>query len=201
MATVPNAQELAKRKAVQAELLQAGSIQPRIFWNPRPVRGQLDYDWNYDSIVVHYTGHESYITMRAIQDLDMEHRSWQDIAYPYGITKEGQIIEGREILYKGSDVLSQNTGKIGIVCMGDFDSSVRNLLLGKTYAGEAVPVAMLLSLKRLSLLLRQNFPIQFFGGHIEYGRTETCPGRNLLPAVQQMRTELRLKAPVYRDLQ
>ena len=198
MASRPTEQELAGRRAVQARILQSAAIQPRATWNPKPPSGQLELDWNYNSIVVHYTGHENYPTMRSIQELDMEHKRWQDFAYHYAITKEGQIIEGREILYKGSDVLLQNTGKIGIVCMGDFDSSVRNLLMLKSYGGESVPAAMLSSLRRLASVLRQNFLVQYFGGHIEYGTTETCPGSNLLPLVQQMRSELHLSAPSFR---
>lgn len=201
MAATPSDIELKQRRAVQARILQNCSIASRASWSARAPDAPLDYDWNYDSIVVHYTGHQSYPNMRSIQDLDMEHdRDWHDVAYHYGISRDGKITEGREILFKGSDVYHQNTGKIGIVCLGDFDSSLRNLLMGKGYSGEQVPEAMLRSLERLSLQLRQAFPIRYFGGHIEYGKTAVCPGSKLLPLVQAMRTRLGFGAPTYRDL-
>ena len=127
-------------------------------------------------------------------------RDWNDIAYHYAISGDGQIFEGREILFKGSDVLHQNTGKIGIVCMGDYDSNWRNWGAGKSYSGDPVPAVLLASLRKLSVCLQQNFPIRFFGGHIEYGKTEMCPGSNLLPLVKEMRTQLNLQAPTYKVL-
>ena len=103
-------------------------------------------------------------------------------------------------MFKGSHVKLQNTGKIGIVCMGDFDSSWRNLVVGKPYSGDAVPAAMLASLARLSRTLLTAFPLRTFGGHREYGDSATCPGEHLLPAVQAMRATLGLAAPVHRSL-
>ncbi len=102
-------------------------------------------------------------------------------------------------MFKGSHVKLQNTGEIGVVCIGDFDASLRNLFEGRAYGGNSVQPPMLASLERLSRTLVANFPISTFGGHKEYGETETCPGNNLLPAVQVMRARLRL-APTFRKL-
>lgn len=138
--------------------------------------------------------------MRAIQDFDLDHQSWEDIAYHYAVFPTGALFEGRELMFKGSHVKLQNTGKIGVVCIGDFDASLRNLFEGRAYGGNSVQPAMLASLGRLSRTLVANFPISTFGGHKEYGETETCPGTNLLPAVQVMRARLRLAAPTFRKL-
>ena len=138
--------------------------------------------------------------MRAIQDFDHDHRDWDDIAYHYAVSPTGMLFEGRELMFKGSHVKLQNTGKVGIVCIGDFDVSLRNLFEGKAYGGDGVQTAMLASLERLSRTLVANFPITTFGGHKEYGETGTCPGTNLLPAVQAMRGRLRLAAPTFRKL-
>lgn len=148
----------------------------------------MELDWNYDSIVIHYTGHGDYPTMRTIQDFDMNHRKWQDIAYHYAVWPQGQISEGREIIHKGSNVRNQNTGKIGIVCVGDFDSSMLNLFSSHPMSGDPIKQSMLDAVERLSRRLQQSFPIQFFGGHLEYGESETCPGSNLLEKVKVMRT-------------
>jgi hypothetical protein len=96
-------------------------------------------------------------------------------------------------------VKSQNTGKIGIVCNGDFDSSWRNLLEGHSYSADPIPPMKLDSLRRLSKALMAVFPIRVFGGHREFGDTDVCPGSKLLPAVQAMRNELHLAAPVHQS--
>ena len=58
---------------------------------------------------------------------------------------------------------------------------------------------MLDSLARLSQTLMTVFPIRIFGGHMEFGDSETCPGSALLPAVQAMRNQLHLAAPVHQS--
>ncbi|RYY17221.1 MAG: N-acetylmuramoyl-L-alanine amidase [Alphaproteobacteria bacterium] len=190
----------AHRRAIMDRIAQACVVTRRAAWGARPAAGRLDPDWSYNAIVVHYTGHDNLTTMKAIQDFDLDHRHWDDIAYHYAITPGGRIFEGRELLYKGSHVRNQNTGKIGIVCMGDFDSGIRSLLTGHGWQGDPVRSAMLDSLRRLSRVLQSNFPISIFGGHKEFGDSETCPGDSLLPAVVGIRGELKLAAPVHRSL-
>lgn len=59
---------------------------------------------------------------------------------------------------------------------------------------------MLDALRGLSRALMLRFPITTFGGHKEYGISDSCPGSNLLPHVVAMRTELHLAAPVFHKL-
>lgn len=127
----PDAALLATRRAVADEIARALQIVRRADWGARPPKQKLELDWNYNSIVVHYTGHDTYESPRAIQDFDVNHQHWDDMAYHYAISPSGKIYEAREIVFKGSHVKLQNTGKLGIVCMGDFDSTVLNLLSGK----------------------------------------------------------------------
>ena len=84
--------------------------------------------------------------------------------------------------------------------MGDFDSSIFNLMSGKGYSGDEVRGSMLDALRRLSQEFMRRFPITTFGGHKEYGVSESCPGSNLLIRVQALRTELHLAAPVFQKL-
>lgn len=193
----PPPDPLAANRAIEDQIATACGIVRRGEWGARAPATALAPDWNYDSIVIHYSGHETY-SMRGIQDFDMDHHHWDDFAYHYAVGKDGKMYEGRELVFKGSHVVSQNTGKIGIVCLGDFDTSWRNIFAGQSYSGDAVPSVMLTAVKRLSLALIGRFPIKTFGGHIEYGVTDTCPGNNLLPPVVAMRGELKLAAPVYR---
>ncbi len=195
-----DAAQLATRRVVEDSIASALHITRRAAWGARAPTRPLDPDWDYDSIVVHYTGHDTYESPLAIQNFDVGHQHWQDIAYHYAISPAGRIYEGREIVFKGSHVKLQNTRKVGIVCMGDFDSTVYNLLAGKAYSGDQVQSSMLDALRRLSRELMRRFPIATFGGHKEYGVSESCPGSNLLPRVQAMRTELRLAAPIFEKL-
>lgn len=188
-----------RRRVIEARIVQKLGIIRRAAWGARPPARALEYDWNYDSIVVHYSGHEYYPDMRSIQNFDLDHRHWDDMAYHYGITKNGTIYEGRELIYKGSHVNLQNTGKIGIVCIGDFDTSWRNLLEGHSYSADSVAPTMLNALAQLSTALMTVFPIRVFGGHREFGDTDVCPGSALLPAVQAMRNQLHLAAPVHQS--
>ncbi|MEI9983520.1 MAG: peptidoglycan recognition family protein [Aliidongia sp.] len=190
----------AYRQSVAAKIAEACSIIRRPDWRAKsPVR-PLVYDWDYDSIVVHYTGHEHLTAPSAIQDFDIGHDHWDDIAYHYAISPEGQIYEGRELIYKGSHVKLQNTGKIGIVCMGDFDTGLMSLYWGHGYSGDPIEDTMISALRKLSQVLISTFQIHFFGGHIEYGETAVCPGNKLLPVVQAMRNDFGLATPIHREL-
>ncbi|MBE7211340.1 MAG: N-acetylmuramoyl-L-alanine amidase [Gluconacetobacter diazotrophicus] len=195
---MPDVDDLQRRRAVQDRIAASCGIRRRAEWRAREPMHPLQPDWNYDSIVMHYTGHGNYPNVRSIQDFDIDHQNWDDIAYHYAVTKEGQVFEGREIIYKGSHVKLQNTGKIGIVCVGDFDANWRNLFQGHSPSGDQVEQPMLAAVRRLCRTLISCFPIRVFGGHKEYGDVETCPGSNLMPVVATLRQEFRLSAPVFR---
>ena len=186
------------RRNIEEWVAQTCGVIRRSAWGAKPPVHRLESDWNYDSIVIHYTGHGDYPDMRSVQIFDVEHRAWDDVSYHYAISPAGEIFEGRELIYKGSHIKLQNTGKIGIVCMGDFDSGWRSVVEGRGYSGDPVKSPMLGALKWISQTLISVFPIMVFGGHKEYGESETCPGTNLLPVVQAMRAELKLAPPVFR---
>lgn len=173
----------------------AAGIKRRSTWGAVPPARTLESDWNYNSIVIHNTGHGHIDTMAKIQKFDLSVRDWDDMAYHYGIMPDGTIFEGRQIIYKGSDVYLQNTGKIGVVCLGDYDSSSINWLNGRPYSGDPVLPAMLASMRKLTKVLCDAFPILFFGGHIEYGKTTDCPGSTMVPYMSQFRKEYNLQKP------
>jgi hypothetical protein len=189
----------AQRLTVMNDIIRDLGIKGRKSWGASaPVRSLVP-DWNYNSIVVHNTGHGFIDTMAKIQKFDLSQRHWDDIAYHYGIMPDGTIFEGRQLIYKGSDIRNQNTGKIGIVCIGDYDASMVNWFSGRAYTGDPIWSAMMDSLKKLTLRLSKDFRILFFGGHIEYGDTTDCPGNELLPRVQKMRKELGFSKPIKRS--
>ncbi len=188
------------RKAVMDQIAADLKIKRRGDWSARPAARPLETDWNYNAIVVHNSGHNHLDDMQKIQDFDLDKRDWEDIAYHFGIMPDGSIFEGRQLIYKGGDVKMQNTGKIGIVCIGDYDSSVINWFALRPYSGDPVTDAVIKSVEALSRRLLRAFPlIACFGGHIEYGDTYDCPGSNLMPYMDKLRQTLSLKKPMKRS--
>ena len=47
-------------------------------------------------------------------------RGFDDVGYHYRVHPDGRIFEGRYLAHKGSHVKHANTGKVGILAMGDF---------------------------------------------------------------------------------
>jgi hypothetical protein len=184
------------RKAVMDQIAADLSIKRRANWAAREPATGLEADWNYTAIVLHNSGHSHLDDTQKIQDFDLDQRHWDDIAYHFGIMPDGSIFEGLQLIYKGGDVKNQNTGKIGIACIGDCDSSVINWLNQRPYAGDPVTGAVIKSVTALSLRLMRAFPsIVYLGGHIEYGDTLDCPGSNLMPYMDKLRQALGLKKP------
>ena len=189
-----------EREAVMEDILSSLNVLRRNSWGASAPAKPLDPDWDYEAIVIHNTGHGHIDTMKKIQSFDFSDRGWDDISYHYGITSSGSIMEGRQIIYKGADVKNQNTGKIGVVCIGDFDGGVRGWLSGHGTGGDPITAAMQAAIKRLTVKLRLVFPtIKYFGGHIEYGDTADCPGSHMLPVVASLRKEFGLATPIKRS--
>jgi hypothetical protein len=185
------------RTAVIDKIVADLRIRRRDAWGASPPAHALESDWNYDAIVIHNSGHGHLDTMLKIQKFDLDKRNWDDISYHYGIMPDGTIFEGRQLIYKGADVKNQNTGKIGIVCIGDYDESVTNWFSGRPYSGDPILQQMLGSVRELSRRLMAAFPtIVYFGGHIEYGDTADCPGSMMMPYMTILRKELNLKVPI-----
>jgi hypothetical protein len=188
------------REVIMNQIIDDVGIVRRDAWSAKSPTTSLDLDWDYDSIVIHNSGHGHLDTMLKIQKFDLEKRHWEDISYHYGIMPDGTIFEGRQLIYKGADVKNQNTGKIGIVCIGDYDSGVVNWFSGRAYKGDPVLPKMLDSVRKLTRRLMAAFPtIVRFGGHIEYGDTSDCPGDMLMPYMDTLRKEFGLLVPIKRS--
>jgi hypothetical protein len=50
--------DLARRRAVADQIAQAAQVIRRSVWGAGAPAHSLELDWDYDSIAVHYTGHE-----------------------------------------------------------------------------------------------------------------------------------------------
>lgn len=122
----------------------------------------------YTSLAVHHSA--SYMrstTMRGMQSTHMNGREWADIGYHYGIDLDGNIYEGRNIGVRGASVAGFNTGTIGVVVMGNFNSEVPTM-------------AQLTALQTLATWLARRYALTHLAGHREFNDYTTCPGTNMM---------------------
>ncbi|MGF1806123.1 peptidoglycan recognition protein family protein [Aliivibrio sifiae] len=205
------AKVLDTRAAIMNELLTDNDIIRRKDWHAKPSKNNLDYDWDYDSIVLHHAGN-SYQCSNHVADIQIEHlKKFDDIGYHYAINCNGVIFEGRPLIFKGSHVDDGNTKKIGIVMIGDFsirgeadfklnDTSTWGDQVDFDEVGE-VPSSMHNALISLINSILKYFPtINSLGGHREYaqilGDDRSCPGQYGIDEVNKLRSKFSLSTPL-----
>lgn len=141
----------------------------------------------YNTIVIHHTYKSQ---MQPIKDLQkyFQDKGDADIGYHYIISGDGTIYEGRPINIKGAHVYQNNTGKIGIALMGNFqdESGLENYKDALKWVEGAPPTeptnAQIRSLKQLLKMLKSQFTIEKVGGHRDFavqGGETVCPGNTL----------------------
>ncbi len=74
----------------------------------------------YTTIIIHHDGMGNINTVQQLQ-FAQQSDGWWDITYHYIIDQSGNIYEGRPIDVRGAHVERANTGKIGVVLLGDFN--------------------------------------------------------------------------------
>lgn len=150
----------------------------------------MTIDWNFDAIAVHHIGDNLSANSSAVEAKHMQQNGWDDIGYHYMIHPDGRFFEGRKLGYKGAHVRSANTGKIGVLMMGDYDHQWWDP------SDDALDSAHVGKLRSLIQTLRGFFCIQTLGGHSEFpNQGDGCPGNQLLPQVTARRSEMGLGAP------
>ena len=160
-----------------------GTRQPKII--------KLVSDWEHNSIVLHHSGNLGEKDPKKIEHLHMDKRNWDDVGYHYLIKPNGEIFEGRKIYNKGSHVGGANTGKIGVLLMGDYDEQWWDF-------DDTLSESHISSTNALIKTLVNNFPkIRMLGGHREYlpDKGYTCPGNLIMDIVDRMREKHGLEKP------
>ncbi|MDX1605387.1 MAG: N-acetylmuramoyl-L-alanine amidase [Candidatus Competibacterales bacterium] len=181
-----------QRTQTRDAIVKTHSITPRNSWGTiTPKYNKLVLDWNYDCVAVHHSGNWGYKDPKDIENLHMNKNGYDDVGYHYLIHPNGTIYEGREIVYKGSHVRLKNTGKIGILMMGDYDHQLLD------WNDDTLSQKHLLKLKELIKTLKKHFPLKKLGGHKEYlpNSGYTCPGGELMKVMGQLRKDLSLNVP------
>lgn len=207
----------ATRQTIINHLTQAykKKFVTRSEWGARAAREGLEDDWNYHSIVIHHQGnspaHSCTIladNAKAIQNKHMDNEKWSDIGYHYLISCNGEISEGRDIRFKGSHVMKNNSQRIGILLLGDFSERGEFWKWRKPLdtIGDQIDFshekqltrAQLESLELLCSILKYYFKISYLGGHREFALPDdyrTCPGNIAMKKISELRQKLRLSKP------
>jgi hypothetical protein len=183
----------AKLKAA-TDFLTTNGIVTRAQWNARaskidPSKPE-NLDWDYNTLVIHHSGRSGETDPVKIQNKHMDKNKWDDVGYHFLVHPDGTIYEGRSLVFKGSHVEMANTGKIGILVMGNFET----LIFGLGASNPAVE--QMASVRSLGTALKKLFPsIKALGGHKDYKKDTECPGNKLYPLLGDLRTALGLKGP------
>jgi hypothetical protein len=178
----------AKLKAA-TDFLTANGIVTRAQWKARASKIDAskpeNLDWNYNTLVIHHSGRSGETDPVKVQNKHMDVRKWDDVGYHFMVHPDGTIYEGRGLVFKGSHVELANTGKVGILVMGNFETLIFGL-------GASDPtVQQMEAVKRLGKALIKLFSgIKVLGGHKDWKKSTECPGNKLYPRLDEFRTAL-----------
>src|SRR5690606_4621827 len=122
-------------------------------------------------IVVHYSA--TYADQNlTVKDIDKMHRDrgWQMVGYHYVIRRDGVVEQGRPESMVGAHVGGQNTGKIGICCIGGLERAT-----GPNKGVDNRTPQQIESLIKLIRDLHKRYPGAKVVGHRDLAPTQ-CPG-------------------------
>ena len=81
-----------------------------------------NFHFDYTKIAIHHSGNGSTNTLEKIEK--DHYKKYDDIAYHYIIDKNGKIFEGIRVYFKGTHISQNNSNKIGILLIGDFEPQI-----------------------------------------------------------------------------
>ncbi|HEX8823974.1 MAG TPA: peptidoglycan recognition family protein, partial [Archangium sp.] len=141
------------------------------------------------TLVLHHSGNGGETAPRQIEHKHMVEKKWDDVGYHYLIPPSGSIHEGRPLRYKGSHVELANTGKVGILMMGDFDANWWDFDDEPTTAQLNAAAALIKTLKA------EFRTITLLGGHRDYKKGTECPGSIMYGRITALRSATGLGGP------
>jgi hypothetical protein len=185
----PNPISLVDRRRVAREVAVAHKIHRRWDWGKRtPNYSIMEYDWDYTIVAIHHSGNNGEKDPVEIETKHMVTRKWDDVGYHYLIPPNGEIYEGRYLAFKGSHVEKANTGKVGILIMGDFEHQAWDF-------DDDPTSAQLDSAAKLINTLKGHFALDKLGGHKDYKAGTECPGGELYKKLPDLRKKTGLGGP------
>ncbi|MFT7465278.1 MAG: hypothetical protein ACI9EF_003643 [Pseudohongiellaceae bacterium] len=162
-------------------------LRTRSQWSAAPIASNHGPMTKIKAITVHHSAlpappaGSAGAQMRSIQMDHQEHQGWADIGYHFLIDAQGDVWEGRRLLYQGAHAGSNapglNVGNIGVCLMGNFEMG-------------SVPAAQEASLLRVLDALAGWFalPTSAVQPHTHFKASTLCPGAALLPIVKRYRS-------------
>lgn len=196
------------------------TIIPRSSWGARAPQTGGNYSYEnigkspeeyYDTIVIHHSGNAKHFpTVKEIQDEHMDDMDKADIGYHFAVDKDGKIYEGRPITIKGAHVDQANTGKIGVVLLGDLstdNAGVNQGLFGaiklnaeRRDGDDHITDKMRDAVLRLCIHLDRLYKIEYVGGHMEIASSSHtderyCPGNLTMAKMDEWRSILEKRKP------
>lgn len=159
-------------------------IRAREEWGARGIRPDHVPMTPITSITVHHTAmpppgkYGTIAQLKQIQDIHTQDKGWADVGYHFLIDPNGEIWEGRRLIFQGAHAGgAANIGNVGVCLMGNFETS-------------RVPPAQMQALSDLVAALRNQFdvPKSEVRTHREWKAT-ACPGQHLHRAVVGYRSD------------
>ncbi len=176
----------------RSRIIKMHKIVEHKFWGAVPINNKkLVSDWDHKAIAIHHSGNSGEKDPRQIEQLHIVKKGWDDVGYHYLIHPGGKIYEGRKIYHKGSHVSGANTGKIGILLLGDYDEQWWDF-------DDSLSKAHLVNANNLIKTLKKEFgTITKLGGHKEFlpGKNYCCPGNLIMAKIGKMRAKHGLSKP------
>ena len=181
--------EMPDKRKVGEKIATAHKIKRRWDWGARMQKtARMEQDWDYNMVVIHHSGEWGTNDPKVIQNLHLDEKNWDDIAYEYLIDATGTILEGRCLVYKSAANAQMNTGKIGIILMGDFEHQAWDL-------DDDPTEQQLGSTESLIRTLKLHFPLKTLCGHRDLDSGTECPGQVLYDRLDRLRAATGLSAP------
>lgn len=178
---------LEERQEVDQEVVK---INPRSSWtNEGPVIFDIHPMTSIYRVTIHHTampddeesdlGGSMKLRLQKILYLHKHKQNWADIGYHYIIDQRGNIWEGRNIKYQGAHAQGNNNlGNIGVALIGNFETHYAPEVQKKSL------VDFVHYLKEKYKIRSTNiFPHEHFTG-------TKCPGKHIMPLVEQLRKGL-----------
>lgn len=135
----------------------------------------------YNTLIVHHSALPVADGPLEIQRLHMQNKGYADIGYHFLINDRGGVSAGRVIQARGAHTGGFNTGTVGVVLLGNFESLQPTDL-------------QLRALQSLGRYLANEYTLTHLAGHRDFQPGVTvCPGANLEPLLPTLANDLGLQ--------
>ena len=180
--------QFPNKRAIINRIIAKHAVERRASWGARDPKTVIEQDWDFDMIVIHHSGNSGIKDPKEIQDLHFK-EGYDDVAYQFMVRPTGAVVEGRYLSQKGAANAAQNTGKIGIIVLGDFEHNFFDT------SNDLPTTAQIFAARTLAVILAAEFPkIKRLVGHRDIKTDTECPGGELYKLLGDIRKGTGLSA-------